>query len=166
MEEKYIHVYCGAGNGKSSAALGLAVKAACAGKSVFLIQFLKGRDAAGLDYMKKLEPEIKLFTFDKFERPFSELTDKEKEEELIHIRNGMNFAKKVLSTGECDLLILDEILGLSATGAVSQEELKALFDEMPDGMELILTGIENPKWLWPYVSEVTELVTDYQADET
>ena len=118
------------------------------------------------DYMKKLEPEIKLFTFDKFERPFSELTDKEKEEELIHIRNGMNFAKKVLSTGECDLLILDEILGLSATGAVSQEELKALFDEMPDGMELILTGIENPKWLWPYVSEVTELVTDYQADET
>ena len=166
MEEKYIHVYCGAGNGKSSAALGLAVKAACAGKSVFLIQFLKCRDAAGLDYMKKLEPEIKLFTFDKFERPFSELTDKEKEEELIHIRNGMNFAKKVLSTGECDLLILDEILGLSATGAVSQEELKALFDEMPDGMELILTGIENPKWLWPYVSEVTELVTDYQADET
>ena len=89
-------MYCGTGWGKSSAAIGRGIKAACAGKTVFVVQFLKGKAGSELDFIKRLEPEIKLFTFDKFEEQFAELSEEEKREEMMNIRNGLNFAKKVL----------------------------------------------------------------------
>ena len=162
MGKSYVHIYCGEGSGKSSAAIGQAVKAACSGRRVFVIQFMKGKEAAGLDFLKKLEPEIKLFSFDKFAKPFSELTDQEKDEELIHFRTGYSFAKKVVSTGECDVLILDEVLGLINIGALKQEDLTALLDQAQDGMEIYLTGQTKVESIWPYVDEVTEVVTDYR----
>ncbi len=122
----------------------------------------RSRQAAGLDFLKKLEPEIKLFSFDKFAKPFSELTDQEKDEELIHFRTGYSFAKKVVSTGECDVLILDEVLGLFNIGALKQEDLTALLDQAQDGMEIYLTGQTKVESIWPYVDEVTEVVTDYR----
>lgn len=162
MGKSYVHIYCGEGSGKSSAAIGQAVKAACLGRRVFVIQFMKGKEAAGLDFLKKLEPEIKLFSFDKFAKPFSELTELEKDEELIHFRTGYSFAKKVVSTGECDVLILDEVLGLFNIGALKQEDLTALLDQAQDGMEIYLTGQTKVESIWPYVDEVTEVVTDYR----
>ena len=59
-----------------------------------------------------MEPEIKLFRFEKSDSNFVELPEEKKQEEIQNIRNGIGFAKKVLTTGECDLLILDEVLGL------------------------------------------------------
>lgn len=160
MGQSYVHIYCGQGSGKSSAAIGQAVKAACSGKRVFVIQFMKGKDAANLDFLKKLEPEIKLFSFDKFRKPFSELSEDEKEEELIHFRTGFSFAKKVATTGECDVLILDEILGLPKTGAVREEDIRTLLDIAQEDMEVYLTGQTRLESIWPYVDEVTEVVTD------
>ena len=75
MDKKYIHIYCGTGEGKSSAAIGQGIKAACAGKNVFVIQFLKGKAESELDFLKRLEPEIKLFSFDKFPERFNELSE-------------------------------------------------------------------------------------------
>lgn len=166
MGKRYVHIYCGKGSGKSSAAIGQAVKAACNGKSVIVIQFLKGKDAASLDYLKKLEPEIKLFSFDKFKKPFNDLTEEEKAEECIHIRNGLSYAMKVLTTGECDVLILDEILGLPKTGAITEEDIRKLIDLAQEDMELYLIGNDRLESLWPYVDEVTEVVTDYRADQS
>lgn len=162
MRKGYIHVYCGEGSGKSSAAIGQAVKAACSGKKVVVIQFMKGKEAAELDFLKKLEPEIKLFSFDKFQKPFSELDQEEREEELIHFRTGYSFARKVVATGDCDVLILDEVLGLPGIGALSEEELTALLDMTQEGMEVFLTGQASLTEIWPYVDEVTEVVTDYK----
>jgi hypothetical protein len=73
----------------------------------------EGKRGCRPGFLEKLEPEIKLFSFDKFAKPFSELTEQEKDEELIHFRTGYSFAKKVVSTGECDVLILDEVLDCS-----------------------------------------------------
>lgn len=162
MGKGYVHIYCGEGSGKSSAAIGQAVKAACSGRRVFVIQFMKGKEAAGLDFLKKLEPEIKLFSFDKFQKPFSELGDDEKKEELIHFQTGCSFARKVIATGECDVLILDEILGLLNIGALSEDDLKAILDLTQEGMEIFLTGQTRLQSIWPYVDEVTEVVTDYK----
>lgn len=163
MDKRYIHIYCGNGGGKSSAAIGQGIKCACAGKTVFVVQFLKGKVESELDYLKRLEPEIKLFSFDKFEEQFCDLTEEEKQEETLHIRNGLNFAKKVLVTSECDMLILDEILGLPQKGIISVEEIIPLIEAVGDGVELIMTGIERCEELWPYVDEVTEVRTDYLA---
>ena len=161
MDKKYIRIYCGTGGGKSSAAIGRGIKSACAGKTVFLVQFLKGKAGSELDYRKRLEPEIKVFCFDKFQEQFSDLSEEERQEEIIHIKNGLNFSKKVLVTSECDVLILDEILGLPQRGIISVQEIIPLIEAVGDGVELIMTGIERCEELWPYVDEVTEVITDY-----
>ena len=166
MDKKYIHMYCGTGGGKSSAAIGQGIKSACAGKTVFVVQFLKGKAGSELDFLKRLEPEIKLFSFDKFDKQFADLSEEEKQEEMSHIRNGLNFAKKVLVTSECDVLILDEILGLPQKGIISVEDILPLIEAVGDGVELIMTGIDRCETLWPYVDEVTEVKTDYMKENS
>ena len=112
MEKGLVKIYFGEGKGKSTSSLGRALVCASEGKEVFMIQFLKGRHTGTLDYFKRLEPEVKVFRFEKMNRYYEELSENEQKEENINILNGVNFAKKVLAIGECDVLVLDEILGL------------------------------------------------------
>ena len=118
------------------------------GKTVIVIQFLKG-STAGTDseILKRLEPELKIFRFEKQTVGFKDLSPEEKQEELMNIRNGLNFAKKVIRTGECDLLILDEILELLDYGIMDEDQIRAMVQEKEDGMELILTGRRCPDGL-------------------
>lgn len=128
------------GSGKTSLALGKAVQAVNEQKHVIVIQFLKGSQKHGeLEVIKRLEPEMKIFRFEKSERYFEQLSEEEKQEERINIRNGLNYAKKVLTTGECDLLVLDEVLGIIDQGIIGKEELKMILDYR-DEAEVILTG--------------------------
>ena len=163
MSRRYIHIFCGMGMGKTSAALGKGVREAGEGKSVVLIQFLKEKQSGeSMDFFKRMEPEVKLFRFQKFPDNYEDLTEREKEDEVQNIKNGLNFAKKVLVTEECDVLILDEILGLTDKGIVTIEELKSLIDTVGEETELYLTGTSRCEELWPYVDEVTELCTCYK----
>ena len=66
---------------------------------------------------------------------------------MNNILNGVHFAKKVISIGECDLLILDEILGLVDLGIIDVEEVLRLIKAKSDDMELILTGRNMPEEL-------------------
>ena len=165
MSGRYIHIFCGTGVGKTSAALGKGVRAAAEGKEVVLIQFLKEQQSGGsLEFFKRLEPEVKLFRFQRFAANYENLTEREKEDEIHNIKNGLNFAKKVLVTEEADVLILDEILGLTDKGIVTIEELRGLIDAVGEGTELYLTGTSECRELWPYVDEVTMLSTPYRAE--
>ena len=112
MNKGLVTIFTGEGRGKTSAAIGRAVQAAETGKRVVIIQFLKGKGLKSSEFVKRLEPDIMLFCFEKSNESFENLTEEQKQEECRNIRNGMNYAKKVLATGECDLLILDEVLGL------------------------------------------------------
>ena len=76
------------------------------------------------------------------------------------------FARKVLVTEECDVLILDEVLGLVEAGVIEAEELRALFEAKGEYTSLILTGIYPAKEIWQYADEVTEMVTAYKADSS
>ena len=67
MIEDRIQLYCGTGSGRSAAAIGQGIRYAAAGKRVVVVRFLKGKTSLDLEYLKKLEPEIKLFSFDKFD---------------------------------------------------------------------------------------------------
>ena len=123
-EEKGLtQIYCGPGKGKTSVAIGQAIRAVGYGKRAIVIQFLKGRATSRLDYLNAMEPEVRLFRFEKKDKFYEDLTDEEKKEENLNIRNGLNFARKVLLTEECDMLILDEILGALEFGIVSEEEI-------------------------------------------
>ena len=155
-----VQVYYGAGRGKSPAALGRAIRAASEGKTVFIIQFFKGKTDDMVEYLKRLEPEIKIFRFEKSEEYFDELSEEEQLEEARNIKNGINFAKKVLTTGECDLLILDEVLGLVDHGLIESEELEHLIHSRLEETDLILTGWVLDDGLRPYIDEIYHLIPE------
>lgn len=157
MEKGLTKIYYGEGKGKSTASLGRALVCASEGKDVFIIQFLKGRHAGTLDYFKRLEPEIKVFRFEKMEQYYEELSEIEKNEENKNILNGVHFAKKVLNIGECDVLILDEILGLVDLGIIAVSDVITLIEQKPEAMELILTGRNLPEALTASADYVSRL---------
>ncbi len=155
-----VQVYYGTGRGKSPAALGRAIRAASEGKTVFIIQFLKGKTDDEMEYLKRLEPEIKFFRFEKSAEYFNALSEEEKLEEGKNIKNGINFAKKVLTTGECDLLILDEVLGLVDFGLIDVSELQNLIQARLEETDLLLTGWVLHEDLRPYIDEIYHLMPE------
>ncbi len=153
-----IHIYTGDGRGKSPAAIGRAVQAVVEGKSVVIIQFLKGKGLGECEFIRRMEPEIKVFYFEKSDDNYDELSEEKKKEESANIKNGINFAKKVLTTGECDLLILDEVLGLVEKDIISVEELKALL-ECREDTSVILTGVSLNDDICVLADEVSKIET-------
>ena len=158
MERGIVHIYTGDGRGKSPAALGRAVQAAIEGQSVVIIQFLKGKGLGDSEFLRRLEPEIKVFHFEKSDGNYEELSEEKKQEEIANIRNGIGFAKKVLTTGECDLLILDEFLGLVEKKIISVEELKAMLSCRAE-TSVILTGINLSDEICVLADEVSKIET-------
>ena len=159
MEKGQIMIICGEGKGKTSAALGRGIFGASKGKSVIIIQFLKGKGGEQVDFIKRLEPEIKVFSFERWDTDYQSLSPEEQQEEAVNIRNGINFAKKVMATDGCDILILDEVLGLVDRGIITEEELKALVEVKDESMELVLTGINMCDSLYPYANDVVRIDT-------
>lgn len=160
MCKEKVTVYYGDGKGKTTAALGFAVQAAGQGSSVIIIQFLKGKKEDEIDFLRRLEPEIRFFRFAKFDKNFIELSQEEQKEEAVNIRNGFNFARKVLVTGECSLLILDEFLGLLDNRIISGEDLESLMNAASDETEIIFTGRSMRNSLRKYVGKVYRIHED------
>lgn len=158
MADGLVTIYAGDGRGKSPAAIGRAVQAAVAGKNVVIIQFLKGKGLKDSDFLRRMEPEIKLFRFEKSGENFEQLPEERKQEEISNIRNGMNFARKVLVTGGCDLLILDEVLGLIEKEIITVEDLKNLLACRED-TSVILTGIRINEEICSLADEVSRIET-------
>ena len=151
MEKGQIVIICGEGKGKTSAAIGRGIFGASKGKSVIIIQFLKGKGGEQIDFIKRLEPEIKIFSFEKSDMNYQSLSPEEQQEEAMNIRNGMNFARKVMT--------LDEVLGLVDRDIITQEELTALVEAKDEDMELVLTGIHMCDSLYPYADDVVKIDT-------
>ena len=112
------------------------------------------------DYFEKLEPEIKLFRFERSKDGFENLTEEQKEEEKINILNGLNYAKKVLGTGECDLLILDEFLGVLDEGIVDEEDIISALNNKSLITNVILTGQNMSQGLFKIADSVLKLESE------
>ena len=91
MAEGCIYIYTGDGRGKSPAAIGRAVQAAVEGKRVVIIQFLKGKGLQDSEFLRRMEPEIKLFRFEKSDENFEELPEERKQEEIRNQKPAMPF---------------------------------------------------------------------------
>lgn len=145
MEKGLVQIYCGNGKGKTTAAIGLGIRAIGNKLKVIMIQFLKNDGTGECKALKALEPQFKVFHFEK-KRGFTwTLTEEEKIELKNEIKMAMKFAKKVMDTGECDILILDEVLGAVAGEFIKIEELCELIDSKPEYVELVLTGRDVPE---------------------
>ncbi len=152
MEKGSIVVYYGNGQGKSAAALGNAIRYASQGRTTTIIQFLKSE--TNTEYLSKLEPEIKLFRFERSKEDFQNLTDEQKQEEIINIQNGLNYAKKVLGTGESDLVILDEVLGVLDEGIVSEQDVLCALEGRSYSANVILTGLNITRGIFEIADSV------------
>ena len=161
MERELTEVYCGNGKGKTALAIGQSLREATQGKSVIVIQFLKGRERKSLDFLQELmNLDFKIFRFEKQDCCYAELTEEGKKEENINILNGVNFARKVIVTQECDFLLLDEILGLVDMGIVTVDTVADILKQKDESMHIVMTGWNLPEELRPYVDVITTINTE------
>lgn len=160
MVNGIIRIYSGPGRGKSPAALGRAVQTACRGGNVVVIQFLKNAGLTESEFLRRMEPEIKVFRFEKSEEGYDTLSPERQAEEIANIRNGLGFARKVLNTGGCDMLILDEILGVIDNSIISVDELKDILDLKADNVDIIMTGNNISDDMYDLADEVTIITTE------
>ena len=165
MERELTEVYCGNGKGKTALAIGQSLREATQGKSVIVIQFLKGRERKSLDFLQELmNLDFKIFRFEKQDCCYAELTEEGKKEENINILNGVNFARKVIVTQECDFLLLDEILGLVDMGIVTVDTVADILKQKDESMHIVMTGWNLPEELRPYVDVITLNTEEINAD--
>lgn len=160
MEQGVVSVYYGEGHGKSTAALGKALLAAGCGKNVVVIQFLKSKEEKEISFLTRLEPELKFFRFAKSKKGFDELSDEEKAEECANLKNGFNYGKKVISTGECDMLVMDEILGLVDHGVITMEDIDSLLAAKPEDVTIVFTGRVLGEDLRSRVDEIYNIASE------
>ena len=166
MERELTEIYCGDAKGKTTLALGHSLRAAAEGKSVIIIQFLKGRERRSVDFLEKLDDlDIKIFRFEKQDFCYVDLSDYEKEAEPSNILNGLNFARKVIVTQECDFLLLDELLGVVEQGIVTVEAVADILRQKDDSMQIVMTGTIMPEGLRPYADKVIKLTEDTDDSE-
>jgi len=155
-----IHIYTGDGKGKTTAALGLALRAIGAGYRVYIVQFLKGQDYSEL---KSLKP-LKKITVKRFgEKTFIHKVGTNPD--IIAARSALNWSKQVVKSGKFDIVILDEIFLASFFKLISTVEVIKLIKNKPKNVELILTGRKaSPQVirLADYVTEMKEVKHPYQ----
>ena len=152
-----VHIYCGDGKGKTSAAVGLAVRAAGSGLRVGIVRFLK-TDRSGEVSILKTIPGIRILPCER-EFGFVPSMDEKTRREAAEYNLGQ-FRRAVELSGQLDLLILDEILAAVNYGMVPEQEVLSLMKERPEHLELVLTG-RGPKAgfleLADYVSEIKKI---------
>jgi cob(I)alamin adenosyltransferase len=148
-----VQVYTGDGKGKTTAALGLAMRAAGHGLRVYIVQFMKGWPNYGELKTVGGHPQI---TIRQFGRP--EFVDSEKPEPLDRemAQEALREARRVLISGSYDLVILDEVNVALKYGLIELRDVLALIEEKPKHLELVLTGRYAP----PEVIERADLVTE------
>lgn len=163
MEKGIIQIYYGEGRGKSSAALGNAIRSAGNGKTAYVVQFMKGQ--LDSDFLNRLEPEIKIFRFERCAEAFDSLSEEEKQEQKMNIQNGLNFAKKVLVTGECDVLVLDEILGLVVEGMATTEQIAEILKAKSLYTDVILTGRNKLPEIFDMADQILNIVPEKRPEK-
>ena len=153
MKQGLVQIYTGDGKGKTTAALGLSMRAAGRGLKVFIAQFAKGMFYGELEALKRFSPQITLHQYGR--KCFIE--DEPTEEDVRLAREGWQEIQDVLKKAKCDLLILDEVGLALHYRLISLEEVRELIRGKPDSMELVLTGRKIPETLFEQADLVTEM---------
>lgn len=156
LKRGYVQIYTGNGKGKTTAAVGQAVRAAGNEFNVYMVQFLKGSKTGELKSAEKLAPYFNIFRFEKKRGFFWTLNEDEKNELKGEIQEAYEFCCTVLKERKCDILIMDEVMGAVHNNLITKEQLSQLIDLKPENMELILTGRNVPE----EIAEKADLITE------
>lgn len=148
----YVQVYTGDGKGKTTAALGLALRAAGAGLRVYIGQFMKKRGYSELKSLRRFKSAIKIEQFGRQRFIGQKLLKKDK----LLAQEGFEKIKKIIQDGKYDLVILDEINLALNYGLLSEKEVAMVVRDRPRGQEIVLTGRNAPR----DIIELADLVTE------
>ena len=158
-----IHLYCGDGKGKTTAALGLAIRAMGSGFRVVFVQFLKGRPTGELSVLDGL-PNVTVLRGKEGTSFSFAMTEEEKEKtRFLHTEN-LKKAIELAASGNCDMLVLDEAVGAYNRGLIDRPLFEEFIRNKPEKLELVLTGRNPEQWLIDsadYVSEIGKVKHPY-----
>ncbi len=156
MKKGLIIVFTGNGKGKTTAAMGQALRAVGQGLKVLMLQFIKGTwDYGELESIKRLEPDFEIQPLGKgFIRSNSKLDENEAQE---NVNQSWKQARNEILSDKYDMIILDEINYVISYGLLPVEEVLALFEEKPDRLHLILTGRDAHQSIVERADLVTEM---------
>jgi len=168
LRQGLVQVYTGSGKGKTTAALGLAMRAAGHGLRVCFVQFLKaGWESGEREAAARFAPEVEIHVFGAAQwgnrsqagddTPWWKLPPSEDDREQA--QEAMLFARRAVTGGEYDIVVLDEVFGGLRFGLISLDEVMGLICAKPPKVELVLTGREAP----PEVIQAADLVTEMNA---
>lgn len=172
MQPGLIQVYTGEGKGKTTAALGLATRAIGHGKMVHMVQFLKGSSYSGeLFTAQRLYPQFQITQFG-WGCPWSSLIRsgqghcrkcgecfrKNRDPQTSLAGQAFEFATQLVTQGQYDIIILDEISHPMRHKLLEVEQVAKLLREKPSSVELVLTGRRMPEEIIEIADYVTELV--------
>jgi cob(I)alamin adenosyltransferase len=148
----YIHVYTGNGKGKTTAAVGLAIRAAGAGLQVYLAQFMKQGDYSEIKGLVRFSDLITVEQFGcgRF------IKGRPSGEDVAAARQGLNKVKSILAAGKHAVVILDEASVAVSLNLFSEKELLEIIDRRPDNVEIIITG----RGATSAIIEAADLVTE------
>ncbi len=154
-----IHIYCGDGKGKTTAAVGLAVRCAGRGNKVLLVQFLKSRDSGELYSLAKL-PDIEVMRGKESKKFTFQMNEEEKHALLIEHNKMFEQVLAKIKNGGYSLLILDEVIGALNAKVFEMPKLIEFLRHKPENLEVVLTG-RNPALelveIADYVSEMRKV---------
>jgi cob(I)alamin adenosyltransferase len=151
-EARYTHIYTGDGKGKTTAALGLTLRAVGAGWRVLFTQFLKHGEFGEIKVLKKFGNQVTIRQYGSGR--FIKGRPHEKEMEMA--RAGLSEIMQVMEEGEYDLIVLDEINVAVHFGLIPLEGVISLLERRPQDVELVLTG----RWASKEIMERADLVTE------
>jgi cob(I)alamin adenosyltransferase len=153
--QRYVQVYTGDGKGKTTAAIGLTVRAVGAGLRVYFGQFMKKYDYSEIIGLRKLGDQVCVAQFGSGCYVFGNPTPQDVEA----AQAGLTAVRAALCSGEYDLVIADEANIACACGVIAEAEILGLIAERPANVELVLTGRGAP----PSVMAAADLVTEMRA---
>lgn len=154
MKQGLVHLYCGDGKGKTTAAIGLCVRAAGRGLRVLLVQFLKGNPTGELAILDKLEQVTVLRQTEQL--GFTFWMNEQQKQHAAQVQQQL-FEQARRQMQQYDLLILDEVMAAINTGMLSVQQVAELIEHRPPQLELVMTGRNPPQQLVElsdYVSQI------------
>jgi cob(I)alamin adenosyltransferase len=155
LDQGLIQIYTGTGKGKTTAALGLALRAAGRELQVCMIQFLKGGGPYGEHLAApRLAPYLTIIQTGR--EGWVRRGEKDSEDGRL-AREALALAAEYCDAGTCDVLILDEVIGAISFGLLAVDDLLELMNRKPPGMELVLTGRHADERLIAAADLVTEM---------
>ncbi|MFW6115682.1 MAG: cob(I)yrinic acid a,c-diamide adenosyltransferase [Chloroflexota bacterium] len=153
LSKGYVQIYTGDGKGKTTAALGLALRASGHGLHTYVGQFMKGQRYGELDALRD-NPYITLEQYGDTHHIYEESVTAD---DVERARCGLALARDAMLSGEYDILVLDEVSVAIWFGLLETDDILAFLDQRPEDVEVVLTGRRAPQELIHRAHLVTEM---------